>query len=380
MAVSRLNPTELVFTSNGTDVNAQLTASNDTLTLFSTGGANNSVAINNASAFQIIGSTSGTITQQASGTTTSYTVTWPNAVGAANQVLATDASGILSWEDASSTPAAGGSGDIQYNSGTNTFAAASTSAFTFIDGIGSILEVGVEDGQFTVVSAPAVTATLSGSAISLLSGDGATTGDGGEISFATGAGGNSAGGNGGKLLINTGLSGTGSTGNGGDFNILTGSAQSTNGNGGNMNITMGSGNGTGVDGIFTINGDTPSTSVSTGTVIISGSSAGLGVEGDIYCNTVFSTSDVNMKKNISRISNPLDKLLKIEGYTYDWKNEKLNQPGKKNWGVLAQQLETIGLADMVSGDKENQMAVNYLSLIPLLIEAVKEMANDLYEQ
>ena len=46
----------------------------------------------------------------------------------------------------------------------------------------------------------------------------------------------------------------------------------------------------------------------------------------------------------------------------------------KFYGVIAQQLEEIGLNNMVSGTE--QKSVNYLQLIPLIIEAIKKLADD----
>ena len=48
------------------------------------------------------GSTSGKLTQKASATTTSYTVTWPAAQASGTQVLQNNGSGVLSWATASS--------------------------------------------------------------------------------------------------------------------------------------------------------------------------------------------------------------------------------------------------------------------------------------
>lgn len=45
----------------------------------------------------IPGSTSGTLTQQPAAATTSYTITWPSAQGAASTFLKNDGSGGLSW-------------------------------------------------------------------------------------------------------------------------------------------------------------------------------------------------------------------------------------------------------------------------------------------
>lgn len=54
----------------------------------------------------LLGSTSGKFIEQASATTTSYTVTWPAAQGAASSLLSNDGSGNLSWAASSFVPVA----------------------------------------------------------------------------------------------------------------------------------------------------------------------------------------------------------------------------------------------------------------------------------
>lgn len=53
--------------------------------------------LNKGNGLTLSGSVSGTFTQKAASATTSYTVFWPPAVGAAGAVLSTDTSGNLSW-------------------------------------------------------------------------------------------------------------------------------------------------------------------------------------------------------------------------------------------------------------------------------------------
>lgn len=660
MATARLIPNSLIFTSDGTDVNARLDATNDAIT-FNGDSSTAPVSLNNAASVQLAGSTSGTLTHTVPTTVTSYTVTWPNAVGSANQVLSTDASGNLSWTDitaptaltwkqsvvaattapgtlatdfedgdtldgvtlstgdrilikdqasgvengiyivqaagapvrADDLPAgasasgvavvvnegttnadqgwlcttdapndvvgtdalsfslfssinpvdvAGVSGDIQYNNGSDNLAAATLSSFNFTDnGATPSLAVGVEAGTFTLDAVNATTADTAGSALALESGVGNGTGAGGQISITSGAGGATA--NSGSIQLVTGVptagndsgsiqvttqdatttgsggaisvtSGNGGTdGAGGNITITSGNGGATSGDAGDVTITAGTAAGTGADGqialvqngntfnwpvdtpavgevlkvqafaanvadlewaadtatpggndteiqfnnagslggtdnfvipagetsttlrvldsaqiafgtgddlaishdgtnssitnatgnlsitnnaltsdvIFTlgdsdatsqflfdnsggtlvaINGDGPnSTSTTTGTVVITG---GLGVSQDVYANEFFATSDVQFKTNINRIDNPLEKLLSIEGYTYNWKGK---EDGKKRIGVIAQQLEEVGLGDLVaSGDTK---AVNYTGLIPLIIEAIKELVDSI---
>jgi hypothetical protein len=111
------------------------------------------------------------------------------------------------------------------------------------------------------------------------------------------------------------------------------------------------------------------TSQTTGTLRVSG---GAGFTQDVYAQTFNAVSDARYKKNITKLSDPLAKLMSIEGYEYEWKDDNLNS-GKKQLGVLAQQLEAVGLSDIVTGT-EDKKAVNYAALVPLLIEAIKELA------
>jgi predicted phage tail protein len=100
-------------------------------------------------------------------------------------------------------------------------------------------------------------------------------------------------------------------------------------------------------------------------------------EGNI---TAFYSSDLNLKENISRIRQPLKKLNMIAGYTFDWKDSEIKRRGgedgyfvrKRDIGVIAQEIESI-LPELVAKRENNTLAVKYEGLIPLLIEAIKEL-------
>jgi trimeric autotransporter adhesin len=62
---------------------------------------------------QLIGSTSGTLTMNASATTATYTLTWPNAVAASNgYLLSSTTDGVLSWIAAPTTGITALTGDV----------------------------------------------------------------------------------------------------------------------------------------------------------------------------------------------------------------------------------------------------------------------------
>jgi hypothetical protein len=87
--------------------------------------------------------------------------------------------------------------------------------------------------------------------------------------------------------------------------------------------------------------------------------------------TAFYTSDQRLKDNIKPIEDPLAKVLSISGNTYTW-NEQSGKTGD-DVGVIAQEIEAI-LPEAVVTRDNGYKAVNYEKIIPLLVEAVKELS------
>lgn len=86
--------------------------------------------------------------------------------------------------------------------------------------------------------------------------------------------------------------------------------------------------------------------------------------------TAFWTSDERLKDNIAPIDDPLAKVLSISGNTFDW-NEKSNKSGH-DVGVIAQEIQAV-LPEAVTTRDNGYLAVDYHKVVPLLIEAVKEL-------
>ena len=103
----------------------------------------------------------------------------------------------------------------------------------------------------------------------------------------------------------------------------------------------------------------------------------LHVDGDVigFSTTV---SDVALKSDIEVIPNALDKLDKIKGYTFTRHN------GKKSAGIIAQELEKV-LPEAVNEktlaliDGKKYKAVEYDAIHGLLIQAIKELKNEIRE-
>ena len=91
--------------------------------------------------------------------------------------------------------------------------------------------------------------------------------------------------------------------------------------------------------------------------------------GDIIA---FSTSDKKFKTGIKLINDPIDKIKKISGVNYTWKD---NTPikeyrGKYDIGVIAQELEEV-IPEAVRTSEDDVKSVRYEKIIPLLIECIK---------
>ena len=85
----------------------------------------------------------------------------------------------------------------------------------------------------------------------------------------------------------------------------------------------------------------------------------------------------NIKKNITPIENALEMINKISGNTFTWDTGLYDlvpyENGTKDTGILAQEVEALGLPGVTTIRGDGVKAVRYDRLIPVLIEAVKEL-------
>tara|TARA_B100000131_G_scaffold50581_1_gene45207 strand:+ start:200 stop:1543 length:1344 start_codon:yes stop_codon:yes gene_type:complete len=87
-----------------------------------------------------------------------------------------------------------------------------------------------------------------------------------------------------------------------------------------------------------------------------------------------SASDEKLKDNITPIEDSISKVSSISGNTFNW-NEKSEFEGKLDTGVIAQEVEKLGLPGIVEDQESGYKIVHYYKLVPLLIESVKELSS-----
>lgn len=90
------------------------------------------------------------------------------------------------------------------------------------------------------------------------------------------------------------------------------------------------------------------------------------VNGEIWSQGVNNVSDIRFKENVRNISNAIEKLNQLNPVSFNWiKN------GKHQLGFIAQEVEKTDLNFLVNG--QDFKSVDYVSMIPLLVESVQEL-------
>jgi len=87
-------------------------------------------------------------------------------------------------------------------------------------------------------------------------------------------------------------------------------------------------------------------------------------DGDIRADAFVTYSDERLKTNINAIANPMDKLQKLCGVSYDMKAD-----GRQDIGFIAQDVQKV--VPEVVRDSGDTMGIDYSRLTALLVEAVK---------
>jgi hypothetical protein len=102
----------------------------------------------------------------------------------------------------------------------------------------------------------------------------------------------------------------------------------------------------------------------------------LHVVGDMYASgDVIAYSDSNVKTDLQRIENAVDKLEKINGYTFKRKDMP-DDPHQRHTGLIAQEVQTI-LPEAVHTDNQDRLSIAYGNMAGIIIEAIKELKQEI---
>jgi len=128
------------------------------------------------------------------------------------------------------------------------------------------------------------------------------------------------------------------------------------------------------DGSSTFSGNVSGSSTSILTMSEISSSGDIVAEGDVVA---YNSSDVRLKDNIQVIKGSLDKIDGIRGVEFDWNDKSPGwaQERGHDIGVIAQEVQKV-VPEIVVERKNGYLGVDYKRLVPLLIESVKELRQE----
>jgi hypothetical protein len=168
--------------------------------------------------------------------------------------------------------------------------------------------------------------------------------------------------------------------------LLTGDDNTCVGNGSGATISSGQNNtiiGSGADCVATHNNTTAigygATSQAHNTVTLGdGNVTAVYMAEDsgatVHCAAVTEGSSLEIKKNISEIESPLDKITKLRGIEFDYK-----ETDEHSIGMIAEEVNEV-FPELVTKNKDGEVeAMSYSRMTAVLLEAVKELSQEVKE-
>ena len=103
----------------------------------------------------------------------------------------------------------------------------------------------------------------------------------------------------------------------------------------------------------------------------------LEASGDITSSNITSPSDRRLKTNITPLEKSIDKVMKLNGVTFNWdKTVRPSAPTTLQYGFIAQEIEKV-IPELVSEDSDGYKTVNYIGVIPVLTQAMQEQQKEI---
>ena len=102
----------------------------------------------------------------------------------------------------------------------------------------------------------------------------------------------------------------------------------------------------------------------------------LTVVGDIVAYG--SPSDKRLKENIKPIESALDKVSKLQGVTFDWKESDSILKIKEDIGFIAQDVQKV-IPELVRENDNGMLSMRHQGIAPILLEAIKELKAEIEE-
>ena len=86
-----------------------------------------------------------------------------------------------------------------------------------------------------------------------------------------------------------------------------------------------------------------------------------------------SSSDMTLKQDFIPINNSLDIISRLTGFGFTWRDSK-----EKSYGLSAQEVEKV-IPEIVKNRPDGTKGINYMNLVAFLIEAIKDLKQEVTE-
>lgn len=105
----------------------------------------------------------------------------------------------------------------------------------------------------------------------------------------------------------------------------------------------------------------------------------LAINANRYAHSHNSYSDVQLKKNIVQINHAVASVSELQGVSFYWKHLEfpdLSLGQNRKLGLIAQNVESV-FPELVTTDSAGIKSVDYIQIIPVLVEAIKEQQSQI---
>ena len=98
--------------------------------------------------------------------------------------------------------------------------------------------------------------------------------------------------------------------------------------------------------------------------------------GNVTAVSFTANSDIKLKENIVALDDPLEKVLRLQGAEFNWKNDETK---KKTVGFIAQEVEEV-IPEVVHVGNDEIKSLNYNGVVPYLVESIKIQQQEITNQ
>lgn len=103
---------------------------------------------------------------------------------------------------------------------------------------------------------------------------------------------------------------------------------------------------------------------------------------DVYHDGILqANSDARLKKNVQQITDSLDKIGKLRGVSFDWRQDTdiKDLSTQRQIGMIAQEVESV-IPELVNMSPLGYKGIDYSKLTSVLVEAIKEQQEQIKDQ